>query len=138
MEILKDNKELYKGIFWIVDQDDLENNKNYCFQIPVNSDGDIISNDFISNAKSGTTYNHKNTWNSLSSKLTKNKSFDYFPRGRVEINNGKAIIWVNPNLYNEEVKKFIIDEFNLNKHNNIKEVVMKADFSAHYKCYLDN
>lgn len=51
MEILRENKELYKGIFWIVDQDDLENNKNYCFQIPVNSDGDVISNYFILTAK---------------------------------------------------------------------------------------
>ena len=25
MEILRENKELYKGIFWIVDQNDLEN-----------------------------------------------------------------------------------------------------------------
>lgn len=55
MEILRENKELYKGIFWIVDQDNLENNKNYCYQISVNSDGNIISNDFISNAKSGNT-----------------------------------------------------------------------------------
>ena len=33
-----------------------------------------------------------------------------------------------------ELYDFFIDK----EHNNIKEVVMKADFSAHYKCYLDN
>lgn len=128
--------DLYKGIFWITDLENISNNKLY-FQIPCDSDGQIISNDFISNAKSGTTYNHEKTWKSLPNKVTQRKPFNYFPRGRVEISNQKAIIYLSPHIATEEVKNWVIDKFNLNSLNSIKSVRMIADGSNHYRCYLD-
>ena len=129
--------DLYKGIFWIVNLDDIYKNRDYCFLIPTNSFGDNIENVEV-NAKSGSTFNHEKTWEYLSSKQTKNKKYNYFPRGRVEISNGKAIIYLNPNINTEEVKKFLIDEFHLYEINGIKSVRMISDGSDHYKCYLDN
>ena len=70
-------------------------------------------------------------------KLTQGEKYNYFPRGRVEISHGKAEIYANPNICNNELKNFIINEFNLTKHNGISEVVMQADGSKHYKCFLD-
>lgn len=136
MKFLKESSELYKGIFWIVDLSNIENNKNYCFQIPCNSDGEVYSTDGLT-AKSGTTHNHEKYWNMLSSKLTHNKPFDYFPRGRVEISNGKATIYLNPNINDEYIRNFIIKQYNLNSYNGINRIRFISDFSNHYKCYLD-
>ena len=104
----------------------------------VNSYGEITNDDDLSlNDRNKTTYNHANTWKVLPKRLTHGKPFDYYPRGRVEINNCKAIIYANPNICTDEGKNFIISEFNLNTHNGINEVILKADGSSHYQCYLD-
>ena len=134
---LTESKDLYKGIFWIVDLNDIEKNKDYCFQIPVSLDGTIVSDNFISNAKSGSTYNHEKTWKTLSSKLTHNKPFDYYPRGRVEIKNGLVDIFLNPNINTPEIINFLKKEFNLNDYNGIKKFRVHSDNSEHYRCYLD-
>ena len=134
---LKESKDLYKGIFWITDLEKIENNDLY-FQIPCDSNGEITTLEFVSNAKSGTTYNHENTWKQLSKKETQGKPFNYFPRGRVQIANGKATVFLSPHILTDEIKHWIIDKFNLTSLNGIKQVKFVADGSNHYKCYLDN
>lgn len=135
---LTESSELYCGIFWIVDLDNIDNNKKYCFQIPCFSDGTINNyNGLDLNAKTGTTYNHEKLWKTLPTSLTHNKAFDYYPRGRVQINNNKAVVFLNPNINTEDVQSFIIHEFNLNQHNGIIKIVFNSDGSNHYKCYLD-
>lgn len=133
---LVEDSQLYKGIFWIVNLDDYSLNSNYCFLIPTNLDGDNVENIEV-NAKSGTTFNHEKTWKNLPRRLTQGEDYNHFPRGRVEIAHGKAIIYANPNICNDELKNFITDEFNLTNHNGISEVIIKADGSEHYKCFLD-
>lgn len=132
---LNEDTQLYQGIFWIVYEDNLDNNKPYCITIPSDSYGNVDSEGLT--AKSGSTHNHKKVWSMMSSKLTHNKPFDYYPRGRVQIANGKAIIYLNPNIYYDEVIEFITKEFNLTRNNGISKVIPKADGSEHYKCYLD-
>lgn len=134
---LVESFDLYKGIFWITNLENIQNNKLY-FQIPCDSNGTIITDNFVANAKSGTTYNHENTWKLLSKQITQGKPFNYYPRGRVEITNQKAIIYLSPHIATEEVKNWVIDKFNLNSLNNIKTVKLIADGSSHYKCYLDD
>lgn len=137
---LREDSNLYRGIFWIPDINNIENSDLY-FQIPCNSDG-TIDTDFhipVEMSSKGTdNYNHKNVWNSLSNKLTNGKAFDYYPRGRVEISNGKAIVYHSPYIPQDVLKNWVIDKFNLTNHNGIKKVKLVADGSEHYKCYLDD
>lgn len=140
MEIkkLNESNELYKGVFWIKDINNIESSKDLLFQISCNSDGDSeIINDY-SASKNGLTYNHERLWKTLPSKITDNKPFNYYPRGRVEIKNGNADIYVNPNLFTDEIKSYLISEYHLNSFNGIKKIRFHADNSDHYRCYLDN
>ena len=82
-------------------------------------------------SKSGGNFNHKNAWNALPKSITDNKEYNYFPRGRAEIRNGKAIIFTN--YITEELKQKIIGAFYLSAGNGIEQVIFKTDNSAHYK-----
>ena len=135
-EALRKDGPLCKGIFWINDTDDIGASELF-FTIPCDSDGNVIDFDIAFSSKSGDNFNHKNTWNTLDKKLTNNKKYDYYPRGRVEISNGKATIYANPNIANDDLKEWCIDKFNLYDSNGIKKVIIKPDHSKHYKCYLD-
>lgn len=137
VRLLTEDRDLYKGIFWITDLDNVYANQLY-FQIPVTSDGIVINPEVMHlNSKNGDNYNHKLVWKELTPKETQNKPFDYFPRGRIEINRGKATIYANPNICTQEVLDWLTDKFNLTKNNGITKVVMNPDGSEHYKCYLD-
>ena len=129
---------LYKGIFWITDIDDPIMGNLY-FTIPVEPDGTIDpSVDRMSlNSKNNDNYNHKKVWENLGSKATNNKSFDYYPRGRVEISNRKAVIYASPYICTEEVVDWIKDPFHLTDQNGINNIRVVPDNSYHYKCYLD-
>ena len=137
-EILLEDSELYKGIFWIVDENNISNNKDYCFKILSNTFGEVQDINIELNAKSGSTYNHEKTWKELPSSMTHNKAYNYYPRGRVEINRGIAKIFINPLFNRDDVKEFLIKEFNLTNHNGIKDVKMLSDGSQHYKCHLED
>lgn len=110
-------KEPSRGVFWIID-------------------GELLAFPFVENseygvAKSGTTYNHKKLWEYVKPKKC-NKSFDYYPRGRVEFNNkGDPVIYMNPNIDESMVPQIKV-EFGLRK-----EPIIRYDHSKHYKCYLD-
>lgn len=133
-----DNEDLYQGIFWITDVDDISNNKNYCFPIESNSDGSIVNPEgYNLNAKSGLTFNHEKYWKELPNSMTNGEAFNYYPRGRVKISNGRATIYANPNICTEELKDFIISQFGLYKYNGINKVAVVPDGSSHYRCYLD-
>ena len=135
--LLNEDLELYKGIFWIVDLENLDNNRNYCFKIPSDVYGNPIDDNLDLNAKRGSTYNHKLVWDRLSRKLTRGKQYNYYPRGRIEIHNGVAKIFLNGNINREDVVDFLISEFNIIPHNGVKNIKIIEDNSQHYLCYLD-
>ena len=114
-EIEFENEHGKRGVFWVIDGELLA----YPF------DGRIPE----AIAKSGNTYNHKLLWES---EKPKNKPFDYYPRGRVDINSkGEAVIYMNPNIGEEFIPE-IKTAFGITA-----EPVIKYDNSEHYKCYLD-
>ena len=126
-----------KGIFWIVDRDNLDNNGNYLFRILCSASGDILevlSGEGIS--KNGKNYNHKKIWDSLSKDYTLGKPFDYFPRGRVEIANNKVRVYLNPIINIDEIQEYIKKEFGLDSKE-IKKIDFISDGSNHYICHLD-
>lgn len=134
--ILLEETQLQRGIFWIKDINDISASNLY-FTIPCDSNGNTMHDTYVEyTSKDGKSYNHENTWKKLSSKETNNKPFNYYPRGRVEIRNGKAMIYCSPFIYGDELEKWCIDKFNLTSVNGIKKVTMHADNSEHYKCYL--
>lgn len=139
--ILAEDVQLYRGIFWITDVNNVRSS-NLCFTIPCDVFGDINDPEFhIPDSMSSTgsdNYNHQRVWNSLERKYTKEKPFNYYPRGRVEISNGVAKVFHSPRIPQDELKQFVIDKFNLTQHNGIKKIKMIADGSDHYRCYLDN
>lgn len=49
--------------------------------------------------------NHKKIWSELPRRVTQGKAYNYFPRGRVEIRKGKAIIAIT-NAVAEEIMLF--------------------------------
>lgn len=139
--LLVEDVQLYRGIFWITDINDIDSSKLY-FTIPCDNDGNINDPEFmIPNTMSSTgsdNYNHKRVWSTLGKEYTHGRSFDYYPRGRVEISNGIAKVFHSPRIPQEELKKFVINKFNLTSHNGIKKIKMIADGSDHYKCHLDD
>lgn len=131
------SNKLYKGIFWFKDLDDISQNSMY-YRLPCDNKGNIMDRGDYSDevfGKSGTNLNHEKFWNALPSRDTDNKEFDYYPRGRVEIKNGKATIFITQDLvnYQKEVIEFIKDKYNLNVANGIIKISVSFDGSNHYK-----
>ena len=126
----------YKGIFWIVDENHLENNNDYIFRIPVDCNGNLLDIDLFYplNSKSGRDYNHRLTWLTYVKKeLQKGKEYNYFPRGRVEIRNSTATIFLNPDIATKGILEYLSAQFAL-ADLSIKVV---CDGSKHYRSFLD-
>ncbi len=81
-------------------------------------------------SKSGENFNHKLEWNKLPRSVTGGKPYNFYPRGRVEIRNGRATVWLNPALNTPEMIETIKKEFDL-QDGEIK-IEIKNDNSKHY------
>ena len=89
-------------------------------------------------AKSGENFNHKAEWSKPDKRITRGKPFNYYPRGRVEIKNRKATVYLNPDLNNTVVLNKIIENFELKNQQDLKSIAVKSDGSSHYHYYLCN
>jgi hypothetical protein len=119
---------LYKGVFWYAEGELLS------FLIPCNNMGEVIGeSEYPLNSKSGGNYNHNLLWESLPKKITGGKQFNYYPRGRVEIKNGKASVFLNPDINYEDIQNLIVERFDLTKENGINKVTFLSDGSNHYQ-----
>ena len=106
-----------KGVFWLID-DEL---------LAVHFDEDAK----YGLSKDGNNYNHRLLWEHVKPPKC-NKGFDYYPRGRVEINKrGEAIIYLNQNIDERDIIR-IKEVFSLSEGTRIH-----YDGSDHYKCHLD-
>lgn len=125
-----------KGIFWC---DSFGRDSPHLIVVSVKCDADGKSDlpiDFSS--KSGQNFNHKAEWQKLSRPVTRGQPFNYYPRGRVEIKNRKATIYLNPDLNNAVVLNKIIENFELKNQQDLKSIAVKSDGSSHYHYYLCN
>ncbi len=99
-------------------------------------DGDLLvapyeDDSTIGIAKSGDNYNHRLLWNYVKPRKC-NKTFDYYPRGRVEISNkGKPIVYMNLSIGKEFIPE-IMKCFDLEE-----EPRIHYDGSNHYKSHFD-
>lgn len=124
---------MYKGIFWIVDEENLHNNDRYLIKIKTDRQGTILEYDLPLNSRNGDNYAHKETWKTLPYALTRNKPFNYYPRGRVEIKRSKCTIFLNPSINKPDIIDYLKEQFELNDFGSIRIV---ADHSNHYKARL--
>ena len=122
---------LQRGLLWVTD---IENAEMIIVSATCDTNGvftESISQEYLS--KNGDEFNHRRVWESLHY----NKNFDYYPRGRVQIRNSKAIIFCSPHICTDHIIDEIKRKFGLNQSNGIVSVKIIADGSEHYKCDLD-
>lgn len=120
---------MYKGIFWFGGESIIS------VKVLCDKNGSALEPCEFS-SKSGENFNHEKEWEKLPKSVTGNLLFNYFPRGRVEIKNGKATVWLNPMLNTDEKISAILSEFDLSDEE-IK-IVVKCDNSKHYACGPNN
>lgn len=99
-----------------------DSNGNFTEEIPL---------EYLS--KRGNEFNHRRVWDSLYN----NHNFDFYPSDRVQIRNGKAIVFCSTHLCNDMILQKIKQLFGLDTSNRIMNVQMIADGSQHYKSYPD-
>ena len=88
-------------------------------------------------SKSGDNFNHKAEWEKLNRSVTKGRAYNAYPRGRVEIKNGKVTVYANPELLREDIRLFIIQTFRLAQAASQGKVRFCADGSAHYRFFTE-
>ena len=131
---IRNSDALFKGIFWIVDKENLENNEPYLFKILTNRNGDVLASYDDLNSKKGDNYNHRLTWETLPKELTHNKPYNYYPRGRIEIKNDTAKIFINPLLNESNILGYIKKEYNLDDRF-VSQIIIIVDNSRHYQSH---
>ena len=122
---------LQRGLLWVTD---IENAEMIIVSATCDTNGvftESISQEYLS--KNGAEFNHRRVWESLHY----NKNFDYYPRGRVQIRNGKAMIFCSPHICTNHIIDEIMQKFGLHQSNGIVSAKVVADGSEHYKCDLD-
>ena len=140
---LTEARELRSGVFWVIsDNYDLSGYTLLMFDIPCDPNGQPSNTHTIElNSKSGTTYNHKKLWeeeikNNNEHRLYNKKSYDYYPRGRVQVSHNRADIYLNQHINQPTIIEEIKEKFGLYTHN-ISKVRVIVDGSVHYRCFLD-
>ena len=126
-----------KGIFWCVDAS-RDNPRLITVSVSCDANGDADPSTVFS-SKSGENFNHKAEWDKLGKSVRNGVAYNYYPRGRVEIRNRKAIIFLNPDINQEHILRLICETFELQLSDDLKEVLVKSDGSRHYQfCQLSD
>lgn len=89
------------------------------------------------NSRRGDAYTHQKSWALLTEKRKELRRYawNYFPRGRVEIRRGKAVIFMNPCILScEDFLERLVERFRLKG----MKVRVVADCSRHYHCHGDD
>ncbi len=119
-----------KGIFWCKDMNE-NPPRLITVSVECSFSGECEGNVNYS-SKSGKNFNHKKEWSKLDKNVTEGYPYNYYPRGRVEIKNGKVTIFLNPDINTDEVLDVILTEFEL-KDDRRKIIKVKSDGSNHYQ-----
>lgn len=93
-----------KGLFWVVGEPGAQD--LLIFAAECDENGVLLEGQLPYNSRKANSYAHKQSWKTASKNCAReirNKPWNYFPRGRVEIRNGKATIYHNPILAEGDV-----------------------------------
>jgi len=124
---------MHKGIFWVIADTESELSPENIIVLSTACDKNGKA-EYCAEGAVEEPYNHKRVWARLSKKVTKGKPFDYYPRGRAEIKNGKATLWLSPVI--ADMADMLIRRFGLSELGK-ENVTIKVDGSEHYKCHFD-
>ena len=119
-----------KGIFWCVDTSLLQP-RLITVSVSCNANGDADPSAVFS-SKSGENFNHKAEWEKLDKTIRNGVAYNYYPRGRVEVKNGKATIYLNPDINRGHILRAIREAFELTNPEELAEIAVKSDGSRHY------
>jgi len=135
--------KLFSGIFWLITEDsELSDYQLLMFGIPCDGRGGLTETPEVQpNSRSGKSYNHKTTWEmEVAGKQAhepySGKPYDYYPRGRVEISNRCAVIFLNPCINQPTITEEIKLKFGLGSHE-ISKIRIVEDGSFHNQCFLN-
>lgn len=116
-EVRKEDELYFNGAFWIF-ADSYEDILKGNFEIdgtriPVNFNGDYLDKN-----DSRLNLNHKKLWEKDYKFQFKDKEYNYFPRGRVNVYNGKAYVNIHskcnlPKIVNAILKEYNIEDLDL-------------------------
>lgn len=119
-----------KGIFWCANFD-TECPELITVSAACDKNGDSKEPVRFS-SKSGNNFNHRPEWERLDRSITAGRPFNHYPRGRVEIKNGKATVFLNPAINKECIVRRIMDAFEL-MTGELNCINIKSDGSSHYR-----
>jgi len=68
---------------------------------------------------------HKKVWESLSTEVTHGKKYNHYPMGRVDLRYNRAVIYLQPAICTEPIKKKVVEESNL--ENVVYQIVETED-----------
>ena len=124
-------KSVYFGIFWVLaeSEEDIRLENLICIK---QKHDDVFPEYADYSAKNSAAYNHERSWQMFPKKITHRRPYNYYPRGRVEVSDGKATVWMNGSILG--LAEDVIDVFGLSVLNNVK---VKEDGTSHYKCHFD-
>jgi hypothetical protein len=123
---------MYRGLFWIPNEV-----RTITFKIQCDVNGTPVDADLNYNSRRGDSFTHKATWKEAAqneSRGIRSKPWNYFPRGRVEIKQGKATVYYNPTLGSPEFETKIREEFAL--ADDLLTIRFVPDHSSHYKAAI--
>lgn len=123
---------MHKGLFWCTDR-----SSDPPAFIVIARFRDLDNNEIVNvegfTSEENERLNHRVEWSKLPKSVTGGKDYNYYPRGRVEIRNQKARIFLNPVLNEERLIGQIKGIFGLDKDPGIQSVKVITDGSKHYK-----
>lgn len=131
---------MYKGIFWCYltcFDDDMFGVAVLPVKVKCDLSGSALE-DVEFSSKSGDNFNHEIEWEKRkdSARIFRRHPYNYYPRGRVEIKNGKIKIFANPVIMEEpDAMESIIKAFELEEVKNM--IFWIADGSKHYCFAVD-
>lgn len=126
------HERMKKGIFWCRD---FQTERPALITVSARCGADGVCAEAAAfSSKSGENFNHKAEWARLDRRVTQGRPYNYYPRGRVEIKNGRATVFLHPELCTERIVEMIAEAFELRPGDGLRSIRCVADGSAHYRC----
>ena len=115
---------LGKGAFWLI-KNERDRYELFCVKILCYRDGESLERVATGRCEAE-GLGPKATWERVDPSITKNLPYGHYPRGRVKVKNGKAVIYLSKRISREDVIEKICQSFGLFKERGISSVRVKT------------